>query len=233
MKVSEKLPPVLMREYRDQNELMAVFTRPSPRAAWRWPTSRSSTTTRRCCRRCCAMRCRARSPASTCCSTDRPAPARPSWRRSWRRRPASICSRSNTPTATAIRCQRARPLSLAADRAGVPQGQRAGGAAVRRGGRRLSADLQRGRADHGARRTGRRRRASGSVSGKAWVNQILEIERRADDLGDQPHRADRSGVPAPLRLPPRTEVAAARRARRRWCARRSKAWRCPTASSPS
>jgi SpoVK/Ycf46/Vps4 family AAA+-type ATPase len=28
MKVSEKLPPVLMREYRDQNELMAVFTRP-------------------------------------------------------------------------------------------------------------------------------------------------------------------------------------------------------------
>ena len=29
MKVSEKLPPVLMREYRDQAELMAVFTRPS------------------------------------------------------------------------------------------------------------------------------------------------------------------------------------------------------------
>ena len=29
MKVSEKLPPVLMREYRDQSELMAVFTRPS------------------------------------------------------------------------------------------------------------------------------------------------------------------------------------------------------------
>ncbi|MBE7942676.1 MULTISPECIES: ATP-binding protein [Ramlibacter] len=28
MKVSEKLPPVLMREYRDENELMAVFTRP-------------------------------------------------------------------------------------------------------------------------------------------------------------------------------------------------------------
>ena len=29
MKVSEKLPPVLMREYRDHNELMAVFTRPA------------------------------------------------------------------------------------------------------------------------------------------------------------------------------------------------------------
>ncbi|MEJ6021259.1 ATP-binding protein [Ramlibacter sp. PS4R-6] len=32
MKVSEKLPPVLMREYRDQNELMAVFTRPSTKS---------------------------------------------------------------------------------------------------------------------------------------------------------------------------------------------------------
>ena len=32
MKVSEKLPPVLMREYRDNNELMAVFTRPSTRS---------------------------------------------------------------------------------------------------------------------------------------------------------------------------------------------------------
>lgn len=33
MKVSEKLPPVLMREYRDQSELMAVFTRPAARTA--------------------------------------------------------------------------------------------------------------------------------------------------------------------------------------------------------
>jgi len=32
MKVSEKLPPVLMREYRDQSELMAVFTRPSAKS---------------------------------------------------------------------------------------------------------------------------------------------------------------------------------------------------------
>jgi len=32
MKVSEKLPPVLMREYRDHNELMAVFTRPSAKS---------------------------------------------------------------------------------------------------------------------------------------------------------------------------------------------------------
>jgi SpoVK/Ycf46/Vps4 family AAA+-type ATPase len=33
MKVSEKLPPVLMREYRDESELMAVFTRPSAKSA--------------------------------------------------------------------------------------------------------------------------------------------------------------------------------------------------------
>ncbi|MES2977499.1 MAG: ATP-binding protein [Pseudomonadota bacterium] len=32
MKVSEKLPPVLMREYRDHSELMAVFTRPASRS---------------------------------------------------------------------------------------------------------------------------------------------------------------------------------------------------------
>ncbi len=33
MKVSDKLPPVLMREYSDSAELMAVFTRPSPASA--------------------------------------------------------------------------------------------------------------------------------------------------------------------------------------------------------
>jgi len=32
MKVSEKLPPVLMRKYRDHGELMAVFTRPATRS---------------------------------------------------------------------------------------------------------------------------------------------------------------------------------------------------------
>ena len=32
MKVSEKLPPVLMRKYRDHSELMAVFTRPASRS---------------------------------------------------------------------------------------------------------------------------------------------------------------------------------------------------------
>lgn len=36
MKVSERVPPVLMREYRDQRELMAVFTRPAPASPLSW-----------------------------------------------------------------------------------------------------------------------------------------------------------------------------------------------------
>ena len=62
--------------------------------------------------------------------------------------------------------------------------------------------------------------ASGSVSGKAWVNQILETNPVPTHLGHQPHRADRPGVPPPLR---RTTWSSSRRrpARaRRWCARR-------------
>ena len=104
MKVSEKLPPVLMREYRDQNELMAVFTRPSAKSAL--GLQDFSFVRGRCAgavRRCCAMPWRARSPASTCCCTARPAPARPSWPRWWRRPPAWSCSKSSTPTATATR----------------------------------------------------------------------------------------------------------------------------------
>ena len=56
MKVSEKLPPVLMREYRDQAELMAVFTRPSSKsrlsmADFTFVRGRGAS----CCAHCCAM----------------------------------------------------------------------------------------------------------------------------------------------------------------------------------
>jgi hypothetical protein len=87
MKVSEKLPPVLMREYRDQNELMAVFTRPvQPRARWGWRLQLCGR------RRACAVRLlrnavARKEPASTCCCMARPAPARPSWPKWWRRPP--------------------------------------------------------------------------------------------------------------------------------------------------
>ena len=117
MKVSEKLPPVLMREYRDQNELMAVFTRPSAKSAL--ALDDFCLRRGRCAgadARCCATRWRARSRASTCCCTARPAPARPSWPRWWRRPPGWSCSRSSTPTATATRCRgrdRYRSLQIA------------------------------------------------------------------------------------------------------------------------
>ena len=162
--------------------------------------------------RCCATRWRARSRASTCCSTARPAPARPSWPRWWRRPPGSSCSRSSTPTATAIRCRAATATARCRSR-------RCSSRAARR--RRCCST----RSKTCSRRSAPRPRscmaraeqvpapASGSVSGKAWVNQILESNAGAHDLGHQPHRADRPGVPAPLRLPPRAEVAAARRAR--------------------
>ena len=63
MKVSEKLPPVLMREYRDQNELMAVFTRPVGQE--RAGAARLLLRRRRragAVARCCATRWRARRP---------------------------------------------------------------------------------------------------------------------------------------------------------------------------
>ena len=51
---------------------------------------------------------------------------------------------------------------------------------------------------------------SGSVSGKAWVNQILETNPMPVDLGDEPHRADRPGVSPPLPVPLAAEVTTTR-----------------------
>jgi hypothetical protein len=83
MKVSDQLPPVLMREYRAPGDLMAVFTRrwPPERAAAgptspSWPTTWMLTALLKN-----AMPQR-KERVSTCCCTARPAPARPSWPRS-------------------------------------------------------------------------------------------------------------------------------------------------------
>jgi hypothetical protein len=176
MKVSEKLPPVLMREYRDQSELMAVFTRPSAKSTltlddFSFVAGRRAA----CCARCCATRWRARSPASTCCCMARPAPARPSWPRWWRRPPGWSCSRWNTPTAMATRLSgrdRYRSLQIAQ----VFLKGSAQAALLFDEVEDVFPPISSEAAQLMARAEQVVAPGSGSVSGKAWVNQILEIQ---------------------------------------------------------
>jgi hypothetical protein len=114
-------------------------------------------------------------PASTCCCTARPAPARPSWPR-WRRRRRALAVRGG------IRRPRWQQLS-GRDRyrsLQISQVFLKGSADVA-----LLFDevedvfppISRRRRPDGAAGHGRWRAGSGSVSGKAWVNQILEPTR--------------------------------------------------------
>ena len=103
MKVSDQLPPVLMREYRGPDELMAVFTRPAARSTLTAADFHFVADDVGLLTGCCATRWLQARPASTCCCTARPAPARPNWPRSARRRPDWSSTRSSTPTATATR----------------------------------------------------------------------------------------------------------------------------------
>jgi hypothetical protein len=103
MKVSEKLPPVLMREYRDQNELMAVFTRPAAHSSLGLADFAFVQEDAQVLVSLLRNAVAAKEQGSTCCSTARPAPARPNSPRSSRRPRGWTCSRSNTPTATATR----------------------------------------------------------------------------------------------------------------------------------
>ena len=54
MKVSDQLPPVLMREYQGPHDLMAVFTRPATKSRWHRPTFISWPRTWPCSAACCA-----------------------------------------------------------------------------------------------------------------------------------------------------------------------------------
>ena len=213
MKVSEKLPPVLMREYRDQNELMAVFTRPvGQERRWRWTTS---------------LRRRRRAGAAR-------AAAQRGGAQGGRRQRAAVRPARH-------RQDRAGQGGGAGGRAGAvrgrvrrPRRQFAVSGRDRYRSLQIAQVFLKGSAQaallfdevedvfppissEAAQLMARAEQVvappNGSVSGKAWVNQILEIEPGADDLGHQPHRADRPGLPPPLRLPPGTEVAAAGRAR--------------------
>ena len=108
---------------------------------------------------------------------------------------------------------------------GVSQGRAAGGIAVRRGGRRVPA-RQRDAAGLMARAEQQALAAAVSHSGQrqGLGQSDPRIQPGADDLGHQPHRADRPGVPPPLRLPP--GASSPRRPARAssWCARRWTAW---------
>jgi hypothetical protein len=138
MKVSEKLPPVLMREYRDQSELMAVFTRPAAAARWRPATSASLPTMCRCWCACCAR------PSPQGGGRQRAA-VRPARHRQDRagqgggagRRAGAVRGRIRRPRRQ--QPVRPRPLPLLQIAQVFLKGSAAGGAAVRRGGRRVPA----------------------------------------------------------------------------------------------
>ena len=143
MKVSEQLPPVLMREYREPGELMAVFTRPATRTEltpgdFHFVADdvqvlsgllKNAVATQDQGRQRAALRPtghRQDRAGQGLCPTGRPGAVR-----------GGIC-RPRRQLAG-----RPRPLPLAADQPGVPQEQPGRGPAVRRGGGRLPGPAQR------------------------------------------------------------------------------------------
>ena len=93
-------------------------------------------------------------------------------------------------------------------------------------------DLQRSRAADGA-----RGQLASPASGQRQRQGLGQPDPRdqpgAGDLGDQPHRADRPGLPPPLCLPPGIEDRRRLVRARRWCARRWMAWQVSEGLPPS
>ena len=210
MKVSEKLPPVLMREYRDQNELMAVFTRPSAKSAlalddFSFVDDDAQVL--------CAL---LRNAVDAQGAGRQRAAVRPARHRQDRAGQGGGAGRGAGAVRGRVRGPRRQFAQSAATATARCRSRRCSSRAARRP--RLLFDevedvfppISSEAAQLMARAEQVVAPPSGSVSGKAWVNQILESNAGADHLGHQPHRADRPGLPPPLRLPPGTEVAAAR-----------------------
>jgi hypothetical protein len=175
MKVSEKLPPVLMREYRDQSELMAVFTRPAAQErAGAWRLQLHCRGRRRCCARCCARRWTDKAVGVNVLLYGPPGTGKTELAKVVAQAAGVELFEVEYADRDGNSAVRPRPLPLACRSRRSSSRARPGRAAVRRGGGRVSAGQRgRGRPD-GAPRAAGAGPASHSVSGKAWVNQILE-----------------------------------------------------------
>ncbi len=175
MKVSDQLPPVLMREYRDPHDLMAVFTRPHrASASWRRPTSTSSPTSAAVLSALLRAAVARREVGVNLLLYGPPGTGKTELARVVAQAAGLELTRWSTPTATATRCRAATATARCRSAQVFLQGQPGGGAAVRRGRGRVPA----ARSD-AAQLIARLERAAatarpGSVNGKAWVNQILE-----------------------------------------------------------
>ena len=218
MKVSEQLPPVLMREYPQPGDLMAVFTRPATKSELTLgdfgfvaddAQVLSALLRNAVARKEAGVNVLLYGPPGTgktelakvCADGGRAGAVRGGVRRP--RRQFAV---------------RPRPLPQPADQPGVPQGRPRRGAALRRGRGRVPADLQRGRAADRApgQRRRRRRRHEQQRQRQGLGQPDPRDQPGAGDLGDQPHRADRPGLPPPLPVPPAAEESRRRARARRW-----------------
>jgi hypothetical protein len=212
MKVSEKLPPVLMREYRDRAELMAVFTRPSSKSALSIADFQfvqedtevlSALLGNAVARRESGVNILLYGPPGTGKTELAKVVAQAAGLELFEVEYADRDGNSLSGR------DRYRSLQIAQV---FLKGSENAALAVRRSRGCVPADFQRSGAAAGARRAG------GGTEQRQRQRQGLGepdpgIEQRADDLGHEPHRADRSGVPSPFCLPSRTQVAAAGRTR--------------------
>ena len=212
MKVSEQLPPVLMREYPQPGDLMAVFTRPATKSELTLADFGFVA-----------------DDARVLCALLRNAVAR---------KEAGVNVLLYGPPGTgktelAKVCAAAAGLELYeveyADRDGNSlsgrdryrslqisqvflKGGTGRGAALRRGRGRVPADFHRSRAADRA--PGQRRQCAVGQRQRQGLGQPDPGDQPgAGDLGHQPHRADRPGLPPPLPVPPAAEEPAAGRAR--------------------
>ena len=201
MKVSEQLPPVLMRRYEGPSDLMAVFTRPAARTElcpgdFHYVAEDLQVLT--------ALLRNAvagKEPGVNVLLYGPPGTGKTELAKVAAQAAGLSLYEVEYADRDGNSLVRARPLPILADQPGVPEGQCRCGAAVRRGGGRLPADLHRHRPDHGAPGHGRRR-AQRQCQRQGLGQPDPGNQPGAGGLGDQPHRADRPRLSAPIPVSP-------------------------------